>query len=268
MASFPWPEVCAADLSLAVSSRYLWHNRDRAGSEQCVIQWTLAGEGEIIVDDQSYFAPRHSAMLFDHTDGSTYQFSRRSRETYRFRYIAFEPGSLRPIFNALRGQFGPVLELSPKGRAATSFVDLFDSFNGDCQDTTLSRADKIWGLLLALHEEQLESRSSRDPIARGRQRLTDDVRGMLSVQEIAEQVGVSREHFVRQFTLRFGESPGKFRRRQRLTRARRMLQSGVLTIESVAAACGFSGADAFRRSFTDYFGVGPNAMRPSGRPKT
>jgi transcriptional regulator GlxA family with amidase domain len=83
----------------------------------------------------------------------------------------------------------------------------------------------------------------------------------LSVEALAERVGLGARHFSREFRAAFGMSPAAYVERLRLDEARRRLLGRVRSIESVARAVGFASVDGFRRAFERTFGVAPREFR-------
>ncbi|HUN71222.1 MAG TPA: GlxA family transcriptional regulator [Steroidobacteraceae bacterium] len=83
----------------------------------------------------------------------------------------------------------------------------------------------------------------------------------LSVEALAEQVGLGTRHFSREFRATFGLPPAAYVERLRLDEARRRLLGPVRSLESVARAVGFASADGFRRAFERTFGLAPREFR-------
>jgi len=88
-------------------------------------------------------------------------------------------------------------------------------------------------------------------------KLEDD----LSLDEMAESVGLSTAHFARMFRKSTGESPHQFVMRQRLERAKAMLRAPDARVLDVAVACGFKTQQHFAQVFRDLLGVSPTEYR-------
>ena len=114
---------------------------------------------------------------------------------------------------------------------------------------------------MALYREQVHGTREEDPIEFGSHVLRARFRGEINLKTIARQCGVSREHFIRAFSDRYGETPGALLRRLRLEHARTMLQATELPIGEVARASGFSSAATFCRAFRAAFATTPGDVR-------
>src|ERR1700746_277351 len=83
----------------------------------------------------------------------------------------------------------------------------------------------------------------------------------LSLNEMAQSVGLSTAHFARMFRKSTGETPHQFVLRQRLERAKAMLRAPDARVLDVAVACGFKTQQHFAQAFRDICGVSPTEYR-------
>jgi AraC family transcriptional regulator, transcriptional activator FtrA len=86
---------------------------------------------------------------------------------------------------------------------------------------------------------------------------------------LAREAGMSLRTFLRRFRAATGCPPGEWLLRQRLDRARELLEEGGRRpMEDIAAACGFGSAAALRHHFRRRFGLSPVAYRARSGPGT
>ena len=83
----------------------------------------------------------------------------------------------------------------------------------------------------------------------------------LSLDEMAQSVGLSTAHFARMFRKSTGETPHQFVLRQRLEQAKAMLRAPDARVLDVALACGFKTQQHFAQVFRDVWGVSPTEYR-------
>jgi AraC family transcriptional regulator len=83
----------------------------------------------------------------------------------------------------------------------------------------------------------------------------------LSLDEMAQSVGLSTAHFARMFRKSTGETPHQFVLRRRLERAKAMLRAPHARVLDVAVACGFKTQQHFAQVFRDVCGVSPTEYR-------
>jgi len=114
---------------------------------------------------------------------------------------------------------------------------------------------------------QLSSQlADRHPIRELQQFLGENPEAALSLGALARRVNTSPRHFARTFRAATGVAPGRYVEQVRLETARRRLEESELSVEAVAAACGFGSAGNFRRVFTKAMAVSPLEYRRSFGP--
>lgn len=82
-----------------------------------------------------------------------------------------------------------------------------------------------------------------------------------TLADLARVAALSPRHLTRVFRQATGVSIQEFRTRLRLERARSLLRDPSLTVEAVAARCGFDSARQLRRVWKEAFGTAPSAGR-------
>jgi AraC-like DNA-binding protein len=100
-----------------------------------------------------------------------------------------------------------------------------------------------------------------DEWQRVRLRLGSELTTEISIAGMADKMGLSVDHFIRQFKQRFGMAPKAFRTHAKVREAARLLRSGGQSIKSVAYALGFSDTKAFTRMFKKHMGVVPSEFQ-------
>ena len=79
----------------------------------------------------------------------------------------------------------------------------------------------------------------------------------LSVEQIGDEIGLSRVQLYRKVKALTGNSPVEIVRKARLTRARHLLQTTERTVSEIAYAVGFSTPSYFSKCYKDEFGESP-----------
>ena len=87
----------------------------------------------------------------------------------------------------------------------------------------------------------------------------------LTVEDLAEQAGMSSRHFTRAFVAETGSTPSKAIERLRIEVARQRVQSSGEAIERVAQLTGFRDPNRMRRAFIRAFGQPPQSLRRAAR---
>jgi transcriptional regulator GlxA family with amidase domain len=85
--------------------------------------------------------------------------------------------------------------------------------------------------------------------------VLEHLRDHLTVESLAERIGMSARHFTRVCLRDTGMNPGQFVDRTRVEAAQRMINSSAMGLKEIADACGFLSADAMRRTFLRVIGI-------------
>jgi transcriptional regulator GlxA family with amidase domain len=77
----------------------------------------------------------------------------------------------------------------------------------------------------------------------------------LTVEKLAERIGMSARHFSRVCLRETKMNPGQFVDRMRVEAAQQLIDSSSMGLKEIAEACGFNSADSMRRTFLRVLGV-------------
>ena len=261
MPEIVFPRVINTDDEVRVSPAYRYRNVNRGGAHMIAIQQTVRGRGWFSDHRGTHDVPAGHAMLFTHDEPTAYGYPEDSTEPYALRYVTINIAGLAPLFDRLRRDFGSVVSLPEASEAGALYDELHERFAQRTFRDHLHEAELIHRLLIALYREQVHGTRTSDPIEFGHHYLRSHVRSPINLKGVAEKCGVSREHFIREFSRRYRESPGALLRRLRLDQARAMLAATDADVESIALASGYASANTFCRAYRQNFG-----RSPRGRP--
>jgi signal transduction histidine kinase/DNA-binding response OmpR family regulator len=89
----------------------------------------------------------------------------------------------------------------------------------------------------------------------------------LSVQSLAESIGMSRSLLVRKTEALFGEPPNELIRRIRLNKAAKLLERKIGNVSEIALEVGFNNPSYFAECFKKQFGVTPSQFSQDSKEK-
>jgi AraC-like DNA-binding protein len=98
-------------------------------------------------------------------------------------------------------------------------------------------------------------------LRKARDRIDRDYREEIGITALARGAGYSREHFIRAFRAAYGETPGRYRTRRRVERARELLRCANLTVTEICYLVGFSSVGTFSTRFSELTGMSPTRYR-------
>jgi transcriptional regulator GlxA family with amidase domain len=85
--------------------------------------------------------------------------------------------------------------------------------------------------------------------------MVEHLREDLTVDSLAERIGMSARNFTRVCLRETGMNPGQFVDRMRVEAAQQIIDSSSHGLKEIADSCGFHSADAMRRTFLRVLGV-------------
>jgi len=110
-------------------------------------------------------------------------------------------------------------------------------------------------------ERPIAVREADDPIAKSRAWALAHLDDELTIERLAAAAHMSRRSFVRAFRDSTGSTPAAWVRSRRLDEARRLLEVTNLSIDQIAASCGFGSPITMRQNFMTAFGSTPSSYR-------
>lgn len=97
-------------------------------------------------------------------------------------------------------------------------------------------------------------------IAKALSYINENLTKELSVDNLSEQVYLSRYHFMRLFKEQTGSTVHSYIRQKRLLHAARLIREGMSAVRA-AAESGFGDYSAFHRAFRESFGMSPGELK-------
>ncbi|UMB69733.1 GlxA family transcriptional regulator [Mycobacterium paraterrae] len=91
--------------------------------------------------------------------------------------------------------------------------------------------------------------------------IVDNLTADLSVDALAARAHMSPRNFARVFNREIGQTPARYVDELRVESAQRRLEESSSSLDEIAEQCGFSSANALRRSFLRIRGVTPSDYR-------
>lgn len=158
---------------------------------------------------------------------------------------------------------GPVLTLGPAltDRLAAACLRLIAT----PKLTPGESSAAAYAAMTALHDGAFALRSAEAPLPDALTRVADFIEANIAlplpVDRLAAVAGLSRAHFVRQFSKGFGQAPSDFVLSRRLERIERLLLATELKVAEIAAATGFNDANYLAKAFRRHRGLAPLAFR-------
>lgn len=247
---------------------YHHEGRTRSREGHCLLKWTRQGRGIFRDSGGEHPLTPGKAFLCKICDPETaYYYPPDATGPWRFEYICFTGGSSTEMTAEMIDRHGPIFELS----AESPLIHRLAHWrNRPDVGGTLSPGEGA----AIVHEALTSLAISRDrpgedsAAALLTRRARDCVRSQLhrnlSATELADELGVSREHLSRVFRQQTSQTLYRYIQRQKMLRACHLLKETTLTHKEIAARLGYAAAAHFTRTFRSVMGSTPSRFRRSG----
>ena len=102
---------------------------------------------------------------------------------------------------------------------------------------------------------------SRRKLKQAIEYINDNLDRKINIHDIAKEIDISNYYFCRMFHASTGITPYQYVLRQRVTKAKQLLESSKLSLSDIAYECGFSSHSQMTQHFRKQTGITPKAYR-------
>ena len=246
--------------------------------EQHLLYVVLGGSVKLTCGRQSWTVGKNQMILLRKAHSVGYQ-KKGSPKTGLFESLLFAINDelLKDFLTSQQVQIPPMTEelgaqVSPMSERLVAYCwSLSPYFNDPSQVSPGLLRLKVMELLFNVMDCSKnifrQMLQLRQPVRADIHRVVEDnYTSPISLGELAYLSGRSLSSFKRDFQSIYGETPAKWIREKRLSKARQMLQSSQMSVADVAYSLGFENPTHFSRIFKQQYGASPVSV--SERTKT
>jgi AraC-like DNA-binding protein len=252
---------------IRTDSSYAWDGRARGQTPFTVLQYTVAGAGNLLYERRRYRLQPGDTMLCVVPHNHRYWVEDGGR--WEFFWLSITGQEAVRVHRLILAATGPVFRLKPETieHLAGLSLRLIDG-EGEAPGAASAIA---YEAAMTLYDEVFRSHGGGWPENResSMRAVLDYVRANLekplAVVDLAEIAGLSRAHFSRMFALSEGLPPAEFVLAERMRRAARLLAGAAgQPVKEIAGMCGFEDPNYFAKVFRRFFGTSPTEFRTTG----
>ena len=131
-----------------------------------------------------------------------------------------------------------------------------------CRGEGEASAAECFGLVCALYEAAQQADHELPPlVVAAMAQIRVNYSGLYGVEELSNNLGVSKSHLIRCFSAALKKTPGEYLTEVRIDAAKQLLASPDYTLDIISGLCGFSGANYLCRVFRQKVGCSPAQYR-------
>ena len=244
---------------------YSWDGLKRGETPFVVIQHTLSGRGNLEFEGRRIAMRPGQTMLVRAPHAHRYFLPENSH--WQFFFLMLVGIEVVRLADEILASTGPLLELSSGAvdQLAQNYVSLVE-VDGKKSGAASALAYQTMTIIYdEISPGQLNQPTFQPAwLIRVTDQIERQLHQQLPVERLAVLAGMSRGHFVRQFTRQTGFSPSNYIFHRRMVLAASLLQSGQLKISDIARRCGYAEPNYFAKAFRKAFDTSPSTFRQSG----
>ena len=230
----------------------------RRSYDSFLLEVILGGELEGESDGKPFRAVRGNAVLLDCYRPHCYT----SATGWQALWLHFDGPGARGYYDWITRSGGPVLSSGNFEELHSRLAGLFREFDTGCipsEGQITREITEALGLLLAPSETS-PGRGALDGVL---YTINENLHRELSVRQLAEQAHFSEYHFIRLFRSQVGMTPRQYIITARMERARHLLKTTDLPLETISEQVGYASDNVFCTQFKHRYGVTPTEYRQS-----
>lgn len=245
-------------------------NPQQPMKDHCVIKISLSDGGLCGVRDQQpvRLRPGH-VVLREFGQRDVWDcFDPKHLGEWEFLGLIFTGEAGLSIFRAITQKYGNILQLDLNGMLVSRMMALTREPTHTVAVTASDGMQLVCDLLCALaaSAESQSADDDRNVLAQAvRQTMASRPGRNLSVDELAQAHGVSREHLTRVFTREFGISPHRYAMQMKIREACQRLRHTTQPVKTIMHELGFESRTTFLRMFRRVTGMTPAEFRGGTR---
>ncbi|NGZ77844.1 AraC family transcriptional regulator [Saccharibacillus alkalitolerans] len=246
-------------------SDYDWDGLRRTDGPLLLFQYTLSGEGVYEAEGRKHRISAGQAFLAEIPGPHRYYYDSSAEAPWTFLFLLFRPDTILPYWQKYRREAGIVPRLSSDSAPVRMLrMIVTDAAAGRISDPLIA-SSCVYQFMTELVRAQVVNSRSRsnwpENIRHAAEFIERDYADMVSIDQLAEHVGLSKYHLIRRFSSSVGMTPGVYLARIRIEKAMELLRGTELGIENIAQRVGYSSGSYLIKTFRRMTGLTPGEFR-------
>lgn len=233
---------------------------ERPTFDSYLLMYTLEGAGTIITPHGKSICRKNDIALVDCNKEHTYY----ADEFWDFLWFHFNGNASRQLVEFVLARQGTVFHAAETWLSFQYFKYLTEKQSQSSLASEITMSAHIHRILaeLAAHEPSGKDYSHKSMVVNKTiQYINRHYSEPLSIQQIADQAGVSKSSLCHIFKSETGFPPYDFIITKRIDQAKHLLRSGNLTISELSYQVGFQSESHFIKTFREREGMSPTEFR-------
>lgn len=227
-----------------------------------LIHFILEGKGEYHVNHTIYKLSAGQGFLIEPNQQTFYKSD--EKEPWSYIWIGFSGSEAVKIINSLGlSSAMPIFRSDKSVQLKDCIFNMLYHERCSLEDSyyMISMFYMFISIIAASNRDMLPSSKGNSYMEHAIQYIHNHIAEPMQVETIAHYVGLNRTYFCKVFKEHTGVPPLKYIQNFRLTKAQHLLESSLLSIETIAYSCGYQCPESLIRLFRKKYGSSPAAYR-------
>ncbi|MDD5698852.1 MAG: AraC family transcriptional regulator [Victivallaceae bacterium] len=241
----------------------------RGGLAGAQFVYTLTGEGRFKIGDKVISLFPGTAFLQNHGNPrNAYYYPKGGIRPWHFIWISFFSPTVERMIEEITAAYGQIYYIPRDAELIKMLFSYEQPRNTPRFISPLEGTRLVMEVLMELGNylpaAENHRRVSPGLIRRVQEYIHNHLGTTLTVEAVAREYGVSREHLSRIFREQLGQTPSEYLIKCRVERACRLLISTDLSCKEIAAMVGYDNSVSFSRAFKRVVQMTPGELRRAG----
>ena len=246
------------------SDTYYWDGLTRSDGPLLLFQYTVNGAGYLEWDGLKQRLPAGKALMVEIPGNHRYWYDS-AEQPWEFFFLLIRPTLILPNWLEARSRIGTTPALPQTSAPIRLLRNIFtEARSGTIADAYIA-SSFVYQFIAELGRFALSDQRDRagwpDKIRAAASYIETNYARLVSLDELADNLRVSKYHLQRTFAETLGLTPHEYTNRIRIERAMELLRRTESNIEEVARLIGFSSGSYFIKVFAKLTGMTPGAFR-------
>ncbi|ASA22437.1 helix-turn-helix transcriptional regulator [Paenibacillus donghaensis] len=244
---------------------YIWDGNLRNDGPLLLFQYTVAGEGTFELGNHRHQIGPEQAFLAEIPGNHRYYYSAAASQPWEFYFLLFRPALVLQHWKLFIKECGETPQLSSRSLPIRLLYFIFaEAFAGRITDPLLS-SSYVYQFVTELCRFPTSNLRNRAEwptnVRQASEYIEQYYASMISMEQLSEQVSLSKYHLIRRFAEITGMTPNSYLNRVRTEKAMELLRHTDSSIQAIAGQVGYSSGSYFIKAFRNLTGLTPGEFR-------
>lgn len=246
------------------SASYSWDGLTRTDGPLLLFQYTVDGTGYLEWDGRKERIPAGKALMVEIPGAHRYWYDPAERP-WEFFFILIRPTLILPNWLEAKSRIGTTPTLSLTSAPIRLLRNIYTEASAGRIADAFMASSYVYQFIAELGRFALSDQRDRagwpDKVRLAASYIEINYAGLVSLDELADSLQVSKYHLQRTFAETVGLTPHEYTNRVRIERAMELLRRTESSVEEIARLIGFSSGSYFIKVFAKLTGMTPGAFR-------